>query len=153
MMMVRQGGAARPAARRGRSGRPSAADDALAVRAYLRALVGAPLRAGDTAESTEASFIGTAARWSRRTKVDRRTLLGMGVESSVLDAAGVYPTPVADIVRRYYTRKPFSVAVLARRAGVSTASARSTVSLDEASGQLAFHGCEGNTALYVLDDR
>lgn len=122
----------------------------LAVRAYLRALVGAPVRATDRVETTEASFVDAAARWSGRSGVDRKTLSRIGVDRRTLDAAGLKATPVAELVRRQYSTEPFSVANLARRSGVSPASAKQTVSQDESDGLIETVGTKGRAVLYRL---
>lgn len=108
--------------------------DEAAVRTYLRLLVGAPERAGDSMQSAERKFIAVVARWSRRTGVDRRTLAGLGVPKAVLDRAGMIQPPVDEFVRRSYTRTPFDVATLARRACVSEGSVRQTLADDERTG-------------------
>jgi predicted Rossmann fold nucleotide-binding protein DprA/Smf involved in DNA uptake len=124
--------------------------DELAVRAYLRALVDAPARAADRVETTEASFVDAAARWSARSGVDRKTLSRIGVDRRTLDAAGLKATPVAELVRRQYGADPLSVADLARRSGVSPASVRQTVYDDESDGLIEAVETEGRRVLYRL---
>lgn len=112
----------------------SVASDEASVRAYLRLLVGAPERGGDTMRSSERDFIAVGARWARRTGVDRRTLAGLGVPKSVLDRAGIIQPSIDVLVRHGYSRTPFDVATLARRACVSEGSVRQTLADDERVG-------------------
>jgi predicted Rossmann fold nucleotide-binding protein DprA/Smf involved in DNA uptake len=150
-MVRRLGSATTPAQSSGsNTSQLSETADELAVRAYLRALVGAPVRAADRVETTEVSFVDAAARWSVRTGVDRKTLSGLGVDRRTLDAAGLKATPVAELVRRQYQTEPLSVADLARRSGVSPASVRQTVFDDESDGLIETVGTKGRTVLYRL---
>jgi hypothetical protein len=130
--------------------RPAPHDEETAVRAYLRLLVGAPVRASDRVETCEPAFVEVVATWSERTGVDRRTLASIGVPREVLDEAGVRPTPVGDLIRRHYCADPFTVFDLARRSGVSIASVRGVIARDEQSGQLKRVGTTGRKVLYGL---
>ncbi len=136
-----------PATRSG-SAQPSSEDDA--VRGYLRALVGAPIRASDRVDTSEPGFVEAAASWSARSGVDRRTLSYVGVPRRVLDAAGLRPRPVADLVRRHYGSAPFTVADLVRKSGVSTASVRDVLIEDVEAGRLERRGTAGRMVLYGL---
>lgn len=124
--------------------------DELAVRSYLRALVGAPVRSADRVETTEVAFVDAVGRWSDRAGVDRRTLSRIGVERAILDASGLKQTPVGDVVRRHYQTEPASIADLARRSGVSPASVRQTVYDDESEGLIQAVHTKGKTVLYGL---
>jgi hypothetical protein len=108
--------------------------DELAVRAYLRVLVGAPVRSADKVGTVEGPFVKAVGRWSERKGVDRRTLARIGVKQRVLEASGLEPTPVSEVVRRHYGKQPFTVADIARLSGVSAASVRKTVYEDESKG-------------------
>lgn len=112
----------------------SIASDESAARAYLRALAGAPERVADSVLSTEQRFVAVAARWTKRTGIDRRTLAALGVPKKVLDRAGIVQPPIGLLVRQHYSRKPFDVATLARRACVSEGSVRRTIADDETTG-------------------
>lgn len=112
----------------------SVATDESAARAYLRLLVGAPLRTADTILPAEQNFVAVAARWAKRTGVDRRSLAGLGVPKQILDLASVVQPPVGVLVRRHYSRTPFDVAIVARRACVSDGSVRQTIADDERAG-------------------
>jgi hypothetical protein len=130
----------------GGGAQPSSEDDA--VRSYLRALVGAPVRSSDRVDLSEPGFVEAAVEWSMRSGVDRRTLALLGVPRRVLDAAGLRPTPVGDLVRRHYGTEPFTVADLVRKSDVSAASARSALIEDVEAGRLERIGTAGRAALY-----
>lgn len=150
MKMVRRLGASTTSVRKSRSSSSKfrEAADELAVRAYLRSVVGSPVRSPDGREMTEIALSGAIRRWSERAGVDRRTLSQLGVDRRVLDAAGLAPTRVGDVVRRHYRAEPFSVADLARRSAVSPASVRQTVYDDEESGLVEAVDIKGKTVLY-----
>ncbi len=112
----------------------SVASDEAAVRSYLRLVVGAPLQATDAVPPAEQNFVAVAARWAKRTGVDRRTLAGLGVPKTVLDRAGVVQPPIGVLVGGHYSRTPFDVTTLARRACVSERSVRQAVADDERAG-------------------
>lgn len=118
------------------------------AKAYLRAVIGAPLGRGDTVESTEPGFVSSAADWAKTAGVDRQTLLTLGVPPSVLDRAGIAPTPVVDLIREFYGPEPFSVSDLARRACVSEASVRKALAIDERAGLVRRHGQIGRAVLW-----
>ena len=122
--------------------------DETAIRAYLRALIGSPVRSADLMQTTQAPFVDAVGNWTERTGVDRRTLVRIGVDPKVLDLAGLKATPVSDIVRRHYQSEPLSVADLARRSGVSSASVRQTVYDDVSNGLVAAIDGPGKTVLY-----
>lgn len=94
------------------------------------------------------AFIEVAAGWSERAGVDRRTLREMGVPREVLDAAGVVATPVAELVRCQYGTRPFTVADLVRKSGVSMASVRSMLAEDERAGRVSRVKSEGRAIRY-----
>lgn len=125
-----------------------AQDDEAKVRSYLRILVEAPVRASDRLESVERGFIDVAAGWAAQSGVDRKTLAGVGVSHEVLDAAGIAPTPVAELVRRQYRTSPFTVADLVRTSGVSVASVRNVVAEDEQAGRIGRVESVGRTIRY-----
>ncbi len=110
--------------------------DQRVVRAYLRAVVGSPLRRSESTETLEAEFVKSASRWAKRTGVDRSTLRKLGVPSRVLDEAGVVATPAGDLIRRHYSRKDFTVMQLASEACISAATVRTTIGTDESRGLL-----------------
>lgn len=110
--------------------------DETAVRAYLRAVVGAPERPSETLEGTEPNFVAAAARWAAHANVDRKTLLRLGVPRAVIDRANIAESKTGDLVRWMYTSEPFSVKELCRRACVSAASVRTPVLADERAGLL-----------------
>jgi hypothetical protein len=138
----------RASAPQGGSTQPSSEDDA--VRGYLRALVGAPVRSSDRVDCSESGFVEAAARWSTRSGVDRRTLACLGVPRRVLDAAGLRATPVGELVRRHYGTDPFTAADLVRKSGVSAASVRGALVEDVEAGRLERIGTAGRMALYRL---
>jgi hypothetical protein len=123
--------------------------DENAVRAYLRAVIGAPLRAsaGNPAKG-EAAFVGAAQRWAKQAGVDRRTLARIGVTRRVLDAAGVAAVSAEARIRRLYTREPFTVAQLAKRAGVTEASVRRVLAIHEETGEIVRAGRVGRALQY-----
>lgn len=136
---------------RGRSvSRRAAQDDETKVRAYLRLLVEAPVRASDRLDSTETAFIDVGATWAARSGVDRRTLAEIGVPREVLDAAGIAATPVGELVRRQYGTDPFTVADLVRRSGVSTASVRAVLAEDEKARRIRQVESQGRAIQYGL---
>lgn len=141
-----------PPASKSRGSRARSADpmDDQAVRAYLRALVGSPVRSSERVETTEPSFIDAVARWAERSEVDRKTLSSIGVGRRVLDAAGLKPTAVAETIRRYYKDGVFSIAALVQRSGVSAAIVRKTVYEDEVNQMIERFSTEGRTILYRL---
>lgn len=112
----------------------SIATDEAAVRKYLRLVVGAPERTSDDLSTAARAFIRVAARWSSRNGVDRRTLALIGVPNAVLDDAGVTQPSVDEIVRPHYSRQPFDVATVVRRACVGEASVRRVIAQDEDTG-------------------
>lgn len=114
----------------------TATADEAAVRAYLRALMGAPERSSDSVETTEPGFRDAAARWAIRANVDRKALRKLGVPRSVIDRAGIAGSHATDLVRWMYTAEPFGIAELARRTCVSPASVRAAVLADERGGLL-----------------
>lgn len=130
--------------------RAGSADDEAVVRAYLRLLVGAPLRASDRLETVEPAFVDVVDRWSERAGIDRRTLAAVGVPRRVLNEAGIRPTPVGELIRRQYSAEPFSVIDLVRRSGASPASVRGVIAEDEQNGQLKRVGSAGRNILYRL---
>jgi hypothetical protein len=111
-------------------------------------MVGSAVRASDRIEKAEPTFIEAVGRWSRRNGVDRRTLSRLGVERRVLDAAGLHPTPVADLIRQHYGEGPFSIAEVALRSALSDASVRQTVYADDDEGTITSVGKRGKTVLY-----
>lgn len=112
----------------------TAAQEEADVRAYLRAVAGAPLRGRDSTASTESAFVAVAGRWAKRAGVDRQSLLTIGVSAETLDRAGVAPSSAQELVRAEYNSQAFTIADLANRACVSSSSVRSTVAEDEAAG-------------------
>jgi len=136
-----------PARRRTTLDSPGGED---AVRAYLRALVGAPVRPSDRVETAEPTFVHVIASWAERVGVQRQTLAAVGVSRSVLDRGGVRPTPLAELIRRNYTAGTFGVADLVRRSGASDGSVRAVVAEDERAGRLRRVGSSGRTVLYGL---
>jgi hypothetical protein len=128
----------------------SASEDDDAIRGYLRALVGAPVRSSDRVETSEPGFVEAAARWSTRSGVDRKTLASLGVPRRVLDAAGLRLTSVGDLVRRHYGSEPFTAAELVRKSGVSATSVRDVLMEDVEVGRLERIGAAGRTVLYGL---
>jgi hypothetical protein len=151
--VVRQCGAqpqrARPSAG-GTTRSHHAEHDEVAIRRYLRALVGAPVKGAERLDDHEAAFVDAVPRWSARAGVDRRTLLKMGVERRVLDRAGLRQPPAAELVRQHYPESPFSVADLARSSGIAANSVRQAVTQDEADGLLQRVGKDGRVILYGL---
>lgn len=125
-------------------------EDEMAVRAYLRALIGSPVRMTDRPATTESRFIERAGRWAQRRYVDRRELSLIGVDRRILDAAGILSTPAADLVRRCYTTKPQSITDLVRHSGVSSSSVRQTIQTDLSCGVLESAGKSGRSTLYRL---
>jgi len=118
------------------------------VRRYLRSVVGFALSGGDTVDDAEQKFTQIAAQWCARTGVDRRTLLVLGVSGRTLDAAGVRQVASNDLLRRYWPDGVFSVAELARRSGVSEATARQAMIRDEEAGLIRRAGREGRAVLW-----
>lgn len=112
----------------------TASKEDAAVRSYLRALVGEPVRIRDTVASTEPGFVAVAAAWARRTGVDRRSLQLLGVPTETLDRAGVVQPPVHELVRAEYDAEDFTIADLVGKSCVSVSSVRSTVLEDAAAG-------------------
>lgn len=131
----------------------SVASDEAAVRVYLRLLVGAPVRTADAILAAEQNFVAVAARWAKRTGVDRRTVAGLGVSKKVLDRAGIVQAPIGVLVRRHYSRTPFDVAILARRACVSEGSVRQTVADDERAGVIQRTPSTGRATSWRLASR
>lgn len=109
-------------------------EDDTAVRSYLRAVVGEPVRVRDTVASTEPGFVTLAAEWAQRWGVDRRSLRALGVPKEALDDAGIVQPPVQELVRAEYDSEGFTIADLVARSCVSPSSVRSTVSDDEEAG-------------------
>jgi len=110
------------------------AEDEAVVRAYLRAVVGAPLRGRGRIASTESEFVAVAARWAKRAGVDRRSLRTIGVAAGTLNRAGITQPSAQDLVRAEYGLQEFTIADLANRTCVSSSSVRTTVAEDEAAG-------------------
>ena len=137
----------RPRAQTVRPSARQAAEEAV-VRRYLRSVVGAPVRHARDAADAEAEFITAAKRWAERVGVDRGTLLALGVDSRVLDRAGVRTTPLSERLRRHWEPAPFSIADLARRSGLPESSVRRAVATDEAAGLLRRVAREDRTVLY-----
>lgn len=135
-------------ARHAGTARRGAQDDEAKVRAYLRLLVEAPVRASDRLDLAEEAFVEVAGDWSARSGVDRRTLADLGVPRKVLDAAGIIATPVAELVRRQYGKAPFTAADLARKSGASLASVRTVLAEDERGGQVTRVPGEGRAIRY-----
>lgn len=125
-----------------------ASEDEVAVRRYLRSLVGAPLRGSDDLPICEPEFVASAAGWAARTGVDRRTLARVGVPRRVLDRAGVIRVPVAERLRQHWDPTPFSIADLARRSGISEPAVRQAVAEEERVGVLNRVGRRGRAILY-----
>jgi hypothetical protein len=133
---------------RGGSTQSSSEDDA--VRGYLRALAGAPVRSADRVDTAESGFVEAAAGWAARSGADRRTLARLGVPRRVLDAAGLRPTPVGDLVRRQYGTDPFTAAELVRKSGVSATTVRNVLIEDVEAGRLERIEAAGRMVLYGL---
>lgn len=133
-----------------RAARTGGQDEESKVRTYLRILVDAPLRASDRLDAAEEAFITVGAAWSERSGVDRRTLAALGVPREVLDAAGIAQTPVGELVRRQYGTGSFTVADLARKAGVSMASVRIVLAEDEQAGRITRVKSTGRAVRYGL---
>jgi len=110
--------------------------------------VGAPVRAGENTRELEAGFVDAAAAWAARARVDRQTLLNLGVTPTMLDRAGVVRTPVAERLRQHWEPEPFSVVDLARRSGLSQGVVRRLVAQEESHGVLKQVGRQGRTILY-----
>lgn len=132
----------------GGSAHSSSEDEA--VRSYLRALVGAPVRTADRVAKAESSFVESAASWATRSGVDRRTLARLGVPRRVLEAAGLRPTPVGDLVRRQYETGPFTASALVRKSGVSATTVRGVLKEDVEAGRLERIEAAGRMVLYRL---
>jgi len=125
------------------------AKDEDAVRVYLRAVIGAPLKASAADPSKgEAAFVGAAQRWAKQMGVDRRTLARIGVSRRVLDAAGVTAVSPETRIRRLYTREPFTIAELARCAGATEASVRRVLAAHEKTGEIVRAGRVGRALHY-----
>lgn len=122
--------------------------DESAVRAYLRATVGSPERASESAGTTEPRFVEACARWASRAGVDRATLERLGVPRSVLDAAGVQQRNVVERIRSYYTSEPFDAATLARRACLSESAVRRALAQDERAGLIRRAPVQGRAILW-----
>ena len=118
------------------------------MRRHLRAIVGAPVKSNAGKDATEVAFVDSVVRWARRQKVDRRTLVGLGVDRSVLDAAGLSQESRASSVKRYFTRKPFSVEVVSRQSGVSIQVVRRAFEVHEREGVIERVGRDGQRILY-----
>lgn len=112
-----------------------ARDEAL-VRAHLRAVVGSPVRPDDTVASTESGFVNVASRWIKGSSTDRRSLLAVGVSAGVLDRAGIVQPSAQEVARAQYPDGVFTIAEVATKACVSTASVRSAVAADELAGRV-----------------
>ena len=125
-----------------------ASGDGMAVRRYLRSLVGAPLRGAADPSELEADFVAAAAPWAARAGVDRQTLAGIGVPRRVLDRAGVARATVAERLRRHWDPDPFTIADLARRSGIAESAVRQAVADEERTGSLIRTGRDGRTILY-----
>lgn len=131
----------------------SVASDEAAVRTYLRLIVDAAVRQADEMGTAEEQFVAVAARWAKRTGVDRRTLAGIGVPRKVLDRARVVQQPIGLHVRRHYSKTPFDIATLARRACVSEGSVRQAIVDDVRTGHLQQAASEGRAASWRLAAR
>jgi hypothetical protein len=131
----------------------SIATDEATVRTYLRALVGAPERRTDELAVAEDGFVRVGARWCARAGVDRRTLANVGVPKSVLDLAAIIQAPIEDVVRAHYSRQPFDLPTLTRRACVGEASVRKTVAQDERIGRIERVNRPGRSVVWRLTKR
>lgn len=87
-------------------------------------------------EDIEAEFVLHAASWAAHAGVEARILAEFGVTRDVLARAGMAVRPASESVRKKYSRRPFTVAQLATRAGVSRATAQRVVNADVASGHV-----------------
>jgi hypothetical protein len=148
--MARRPAASSSPATAGRGGSTQSSSEDDTVRGYLRALVGAPVRSSDQADISEPGFVEAAASWATRSGVDRRTLAWLGVPRRVLDAAGLRPAPVGDLVRRHYGTDPFTAAELVRKSGVSATSVRKLLIEDVEAGRLERITTAGRMVLYGL---
>jgi len=131
----------------------SALADEMAVRAYLRALAGAPVGCSARLEALEEDFVASASRWAARNRVDRRVLHEFGVPKTVLDQAGMVRRPAADLVRDHYSGHGRSVGALAQLAGVSEATVRITLAEDEPAGRVARAAGGGRSVLWRVGRR
>jgi len=125
-------------------------DDESKVRTYLRLLVEAPVRVSDRVEPAEVAFVEVGADWAARSGVDRSTLAKLGVPRRVLDAAGISPTPIGELVQRQYGTTPFTGADLMRKSGVSMASVRNVLAEDERAGRIRRVASKGRAIRYEL---
>jgi hypothetical protein len=123
-----------------------------AVRRYLRAVVGAPLRGRGTIEEAQDGFVEVAAEWCAQSGVDRRTLLGLGVDRVVLDAAGVLQPPTHEVLRGWWPAGPFAVSDLARRSGFSESTVRQAIARDVEAGLLRRSIERGRAVLWERTD-
>jgi hypothetical protein len=110
------------------------------------------MAAGDTVEAARDAFVDVAAGWSARTGVDRRTLMGLGVEGAVLDEAGVQQPLSHEVVRGWWPTGPFTAADLARRSGLSEPTVRRAIACDESAGLLRRTAGHGRAVLWERTD-